>query len=504
MYNSSCPQCRELSVVLMASTDSPLIFDAAEAAAALANEVRTTLKTRWPEACALAKWSHRVGPAATWDDSQLPVDASYSDVELIPLGAPSMASSAGSNPRVAKRSLKHVAASGCMPCDVTTVHDARRRRRWRVGILVDATSKENIIESIANTQDEASGVATLGGLEECHVPVLPLLRRRRRCWRTSSFRRSVSTMSAHSQNVAQIAKKGAASKFKRLRRIRESGSQSESVSMHTTLAGSSGKREVEHLERMSECGRRPVMESRSVSFVAAPSLCEVLEPSAVTKSPIEAAKLSLPGPPQVTHRAAAPPLQQRLIRGSCTSLCTSNLASIVGDAQLPGWSARLILYLGGGAPAAKPLACVSRDTAWSLLRDAVQLSAELRPIAHALAGASTWGDKEEIQFSCVQNSGAMLSVFATLDIGSCSVGNNSAFKRIGDNGALALQLSGRPRRQTQVRAMDALRDSEVHIEQVRVNRVGCLLSNLAQRARSLSHRFTAHRSGASRPSRVPL
>lgn len=458
----------------MASTDSQLIFDAAAAAAALENEVRTTLKTRWPEACALAKWSHRAGLATTCDDSQLLVDASSSDVEFVPFGAPSTTSIAGSQARVAKRSLESVVASACLPHDVTIVHDSRRRRRWHVGVLVDATS---------NKKDE--GLVTLGALEERHVPVLPLLMRRR-----SSFCRSVSAASARNQKVPQVARKGAASKLKRLRRIRESRLPSELVSTLTTSGGPGCKNETDvscnHLRQMDAGGKRPAMDSRNDSFDPSPSLLEVLQPSAV--APL----------------AAAPPFQQCQIQRSWTSRCTINLASIVGDAQLPGWSARLILHLGRGAHAAKPLACVSRDTAWSLLRDAVQLSAELRPIAHALAGASAWGDKEEIQFACVQNSGTMLSVFATLDIGSSIVGESSASNRVRDEGALASELRRRPRRQTQVRAMDALHDSEVRFEQVRVNRVGCLLSNLAQRARSLSHRFTAQLPLASRPSQVLL
>lgn len=81
----------------------------------------------------------------------------------------------------------------------------------------------------------------------------------------------------------------------------------------------------------------------------------------------------------------------------------------------------------------------------------------------------------------------MLSVLARLDIRTTCTAEESSTAGSGPVHAEASspQLSVRPRRQTKERAMEALRDSEVNIEQVRVNRVGCLLANLARRVRSL-------------------
>lgn len=176
-----------------------------------------------------------------------------------------------------------------------------------------------------------------------------------------------------------------------------------------------------------------------------------------------------------------------------------NLASILGDAQLPGWSARLILCLGGGAGTARPLACASRQTSRNLMRDAVQLSAELNPVAQALARASSWGEQEEAKFSCFHGSAAMLSVLARLDVGtsrtveSCNAepANCVSMAVHSDTEPSAAHLASGQRRQTTDRAREAVQETEVTIEKVRVQRVGCLLASLARRVRSLSHRFAA-------------
>lgn len=211
--------------------------------------------------------------------------------------------------------------------------------------------------------------------------------------------------------------------------------------------------------------------------------------------------------PEPTVQAIEPQLKcqmQMCIEGHVPG----NLVSMLGDAQLPGWSAHLILCLGGGATAAKPLACASRHTASSLLRDAVQLSAELRPIAQALVCASDWGCTEEVKFSHVHDSTLMLSVLTKFDIASsnrdqtsvgpepiCSDPLRSCMhthgKRVGTSIA---GLSKVVRRRTKAQAIEALRDSKANFEQVRVHRVGCLLANLAQRARSLSIRLVPTRS----------
>jgi len=67
-------------------------------------------------------------------------------------------------------------------------------------------------------------------------------------------------------------------------------------------------------------------------------------------------------------------------------------ASVTGNGHLPGCLAHLTLLLGGGAAAARPLACAC--SALTLLPDSRRFAAELRPAAHALRCAAALADRE--------------------------------------------------------------------------------------------------------------
>jgi len=186
-------------------------------------------------------------------------------------------------------------------------------------------------------------------------------------------------------------------------------------------------------------------------------------------------------------------------------------ASIVGDGQLPGWSARLVLLLGGGPLAAKPLACASRRSAQSLLRDALQVSAELRPVAVALACAADWGDREEIDFGSVQSSTGVLAALAPLELVADghpagdhrpSAAAVAALQEEKDMTVAALQeeedmtadagcRSMRARRSTRHVVARVLLESRAEVDNARMRRVDCLLASLANRAWSLSRSLTS-------------
>lgn len=347
---------------------------------------------------------------------------------------------------------------------------ARRRRRWCAGLLMPDGMPQ--IE-VANARRE---------LEEPQVSKLPFPRSRRR-WRKSVLCPSLGKKSIQSYEPPQSGKKGLASSFKRLKRISERGLRPYFVPMRMSLVPQRSKERAALLsKRLRRIGEERLQ----------PALEIAVEPHKGPRWP----------------RSAAGPSQKVQVQGGSISQGSGNPPSIVGDAQLPGWSARLILYMGGGARTAKPLACASRYTAWNLLRDAVQLSAELRPIAQALACALAWGQREEGKFACVRDSATMLSVLTSFDISPCSLGRNLVIMpaTAGLCAPLAQEesfaSSGRSlvhktRRQTKDCAKEALRDSKVHIERVRVHRVGCLLANLAQQVRSLSRRAIGPDSHAS-------
>jgi len=133
--------------------------------------------------------------------------------------------------------------------------------------------------------------------------------------------------------------------------------------------------------------------------------------------------------------------------------CAHNyLPSVLGDGRVPGWSIRVILYLGTGTSAAQPLACTSRRMLSVLLVDTVQVAAEYRPTVLALAEARTWGEEEERTLESVQQPAEVLS--AILPLAVCE----------------------------DIKASQA----QAELDNVRVRRADCLLAMLAARASVLS------------------
>lgn len=405
--------------------------DSADAAAILAREVRTMLQTQCPDFCITAEQQ-------SWG-SEFKEDASSCN-------------DANHKPQA------------------NILQSARKRRCWRAGVIASegiferqdkSKSRVDCDEDVLLAADAAfhSQVghdATSDTRETHHVPLLPLKRIRHR-WRKSVFRRSLIRYSRSDRKSG--SKKRADGAFKRLRRISE---------------------------------RRLQRDFMSSEGINAPHLVLATEANLPRKCLGHASKDDKPCLATTSkHLGQA---------GEEDKPC---LATIIGDAQLPGWSARLILCLGGGALTAKPLACSSRHIAWSLLRDAVQLSAELRPIAQALACASVWGDQEESKFCRVQDSATILSILARLNIRPCElalastsvrtdvagVGSTAQVDKLGRD-VISMPIHGNKlRRQTKDRAVEALRHCQANLEQVRVQRVGCLLSHLAHQIRALSQRF---------------
>jgi hypothetical protein len=144
-------------------------------------------------------------------------------------------------------------------------------------------------------------------------------------------------------------------------------------------------------------------------------------------------------------------------------------ASLLDRPGEPGWAARLVLMLGQGSTSAKPLACTSRRFACCLLRDALQLVSLLRPTALALARIDMWGESEERDLVQLRESTCMLVALADLS-SSLALGPASSreFSR-----ATSLRAAA------PAKLVATAAEAEATLAQVRLQRVGCLLSKLA-------------------------
>jgi len=106
---------------------------------------------------------------------------------------------------------------------------------------------------------------------------------------------------------------------------------------------------------------------------------------------------------------------------SSTSACASASESrpsfsveVLSICQVPGWSMRLVMFLGPGMLEAGTLASTCRRLAWSLLRDSAQVTSELRPGAARLAEAKNWRSDDEAKLE--QTNGAVGVLAALLPL----------------------------------------------------------------------------------------
>lgn len=67
---------------------------------------------------------------------------------------------------------------------------------------------------------------------------------------------------------------------------------------------------------------------------------------------------------------------------------------LLGSDALPGWSARLLAFLGETVDVAQPFACVDRRVLRLLAADASQLAAEFRPLLRCLAATASLGTSQ--------------------------------------------------------------------------------------------------------------
>lgn len=156
--------------------------------------------------------------------------------------------------------------------------------------------------------------------------------------------------------------------------------------------------------------------------------------------------------------------------------------SVLGDGQLAGWSARVVLFLGRTPDAARALACTGTRIALMLLQDVQQLCAELRPNVRALLGPSPWGEQEKVSFDRASSLATILSVLLPLRnilqlstpvgrAGNCS--RPCAIAQAKHAAFYQLAASG-------VRPSGTLQEVSFELEQVRVLRVCHALEGLAQ------------------------
>lgn len=144
-------------------------------------------------------------------------------------------------------------------------------------------------------------------------------------------------------------------------------------------------------------------------------------------------------------------------------------ASVLGDGRLPGWSARLLLFLGGGALAARPMACASRRALRVLLSDAQQVCAELRPGVRALASTSDWRELEEAALANAKGHLGVLAALSQLERGGGRCAGAEALAEVGGKrfGALRRQVT--------------LVEAKSELEQARLRRLDRLLHDLEGR-----------------------
>lgn len=142
------------------------------------------------------------------------------------------------------------------------------------------------------------------------------------------------------------------------------------------------------------------------------------------------------------------------VRAAATVRSESSGSALLGGACLPGWSARLVNFLGEEPALARPLACVNPGVLKQLLNDVSQLAAEVRPALRSLNEATVWGCCEERAFANAKAQASVISALSPLPAARLSTGAPTEFVR--------------------------------EVEDIRVRRVDGLLASLASRAEDVT------------------
>lgn len=100
------------------------------------------------------------------------------------------------------------------------------------------------------------------------------------------------------------------------------------------------------------------------------------------------------------------PTEREVMTTSRDLLCVS---------QVPGWSMRLVLFLGRTSKIAMPLACASRHLTWALLRDSQQLVAELRMERIRLTTVKHWQALDQADLERTQGVIGVLAALVPLE-----------------------------------------------------------------------------------------
>jgi len=174
---------------------------------------------------------------------------------------------------------------------------------------------------------------------------------------------------------------------------------------------------------------------------------------------------------------------------SFTAATQPGCQALLGDGQLPGWSARLALLLGDDPRIARELASASRRSAWLLLTDAQQVCAELRPSVRALACADAWLEREESDLAHARTLAGILAALVPLEharrMSSAGAGKRPA-AGYDARSSLAkpremVSLWASARRCSTDRRRQILAEATSELEQARLWRVHRLLGDLASR-----------------------
>jgi len=144
----------------------------------------------------------------------------------------------------------------------------------------------------------------------------------------------------------------------------------------------------------------------------------------------------------------------------CARYSVGHHPCLLGDPHLPGWTARLVELLGPSVACARSIASVGRRILRVLLDDAIQISAELRPMIREISGTQAWGCREEaVHSSARQQADLRDAIWPLQDSGNAE-------------------------------PLPELAAAELDLKKARLCRVDCLLEGLVSRASTLSQQLS--------------
>lgn len=156
---------------------------------------------------------------------------------------------------------------------------------------------------------------------------------------------------------------------------------------------------------------------------------------------------------------------------------TDTIAAMLCSPHLPGWSTRLVLYVGGHPREAKALACTCREIAIGLILDVQQVSAEIAGTARQLAQVNFWGEREDADLESAKCVARMLAALLPTDL---SLRHASTVSRV----SIGSQVAGNP--SSTFSKLMIFAEATAGVNNARLRRVDLGLARLADRGERLA------------------